>query len=294
VILFKGDGHFSPIGGYNESNRMCLVMDVARFKYPAYWVSIDLLWESLHPKDEFTNKSRGYVILSKGNPKYFKLCLSQLSLNSMSWRRLADILFQQLPEELSRLRNKASTSQVIDTIIDLIPDEYSSIVEDRLKLFIHPYQQEMSNGPSDSLDENLKRYLKGLDSLLEQISSTALYGFVSNSFGIKQKIERIDSQSACGSPVVGEGQLPPLSRSKSVDVNIQSIRKTIHDSSSVNDFAAFLTIFLFALFNLFPENTLDDRVLSELKALVDEKNLSDPLLTEVRLIKDQILAFMEC
>jgi hypothetical protein len=54
-----GDGHFSPVGGFNESNRMVLIMDVARFKYPAYWVSIDLLWESLHPKDESTNKSRG-------------------------------------------------------------------------------------------------------------------------------------------------------------------------------------------------------------------------------------------
>jgi hypothetical protein len=288
---------------------MCLVMDVARFKYPAYWVSLDLLWESMHPKDEFTNKSRGYVILSKGNPKYLKLCLSQLSLNSLSWNRLSDILFLKLPEELSRLRNAASMSQVIGTIIDLIPDEYSSIVEDRLKLFIHPCHQNISGGTSHTCDDHLKLYLEGLDNLLQQISSTALYKLVWNSFGIKKKIERIDSQTSCGftsfhSRQGSEVSRPDslsrsqsmehsLSRSKSME-HIQSIRKSLSVTSPVNDFSAFLTIFLFALFNLFPEDKLDDRVLSELKALVEEKNLSDPLLTEVGLVKDQILAFMEC
>jgi len=31
-----GDGHFSPIGGYNKKNDLVLIMDVARFKYPPH------------------------------------------------------------------------------------------------------------------------------------------------------------------------------------------------------------------------------------------------------------------
>ncbi|KAI8619249.1 PCS-1 protein, partial [Chytriomyces sp. MP71] len=58
-----GMGHFSPIGGYNESTNQVLVFDVARFKYSAYWVSADLLWESMLPIDESTGKSRGYCLL---------------------------------------------------------------------------------------------------------------------------------------------------------------------------------------------------------------------------------------
>lgn len=268
-------------------------MDVARFKYPAYWVSLDLLWESLHPKDMSTNESRGYVILSKG-PKYLKLAFSQLSLNTLSWHRLADILFQQMPDEISGLCNKASASQVIGTIIDLIPDEYSSIVEDRLKLFIYP-TQELSPGSTESFDETLNIYLQGLDRLLEQVSSTKLYNLVWNSFGMKKKIQRIDSQVSIRSSCC-EGASLALSRSQSIpsDINIQMIRKSIHGSSPVNDFSAFLTIFLFALFDSFPQHKMDDRVLAELKALVEEKSLSDPLLSEVRLIKDQITALMEC
>jgi hypothetical protein len=241
----------------------------------------------------------GYVILSKGNPKYLKSAFSQLSLNYASWHKLADILFQQMPEELTRLCNKASVSQVISTVVDLIPDEYRSIVEDRLGLFIPPYAQVSPEAP-ENLDENLKVYLKGLDSLLEQISSTTLYNLVWNSIGVKKKIERIDSQTCIDalllqSPILSQELCHSRSHSFSSphNANLLMFRKSFHAASPVNDFAAFLTIFLFALFNLFPEDKMDLRLLAELKSLVNEKNLSDPLLTEVILIKDQILAFMK-
>ena len=308
MLINPGDGHFSPIGGFNESNRMVLVMDVARFKYPAYWVSIDLLWESLHPKDESTNKSRGeiiirfnllgYIILTKGNPRYLKSAYSQLSINFISWPRLANILFQELPETLSN--RKASASQVIETIIDLLPDEYSSIVGDRLGLFIPPYAERCPNN-FHTLDEKLNSYLKGLDNLLAQIASTKLYHLVLNSFGMKKKLERIDSQVGNESDFF---QIPKLLDALEIHNSpvpnsprmIGSLRRSISNShtSQVNDFVAFMTIFLFALFSLFPDDRIDDDALAELKLLVNDTQLPDPLLTEVRLIKDQILSFMEC
>lgn len=63
-----GIGHFSPIAGYHRQRRMVLVLDVARFKYPSYWVPIDMLWRSMEPIDPDTNKARGYFLLSRPRP----------------------------------------------------------------------------------------------------------------------------------------------------------------------------------------------------------------------------------
>jgi glutathione gamma-glutamylcysteinyltransferase len=39
VLDQTGDGHFSPIGGYHAPSDSVLILDVARFKYPPYWVT---------------------------------------------------------------------------------------------------------------------------------------------------------------------------------------------------------------------------------------------------------------
>jgi glutathione gamma-glutamylcysteinyltransferase len=59
-----GDGHFSPVGGYHKGKDLVLIMDVARFKYPPYWVPLDILWESMAVNDASTNLPRGYFIFS--------------------------------------------------------------------------------------------------------------------------------------------------------------------------------------------------------------------------------------
>jgi len=60
-----GVGHFSPIGGYHEASGKVLVLDVARFKYPSYWVESELLWRAMDPIDTDTGLSRGYHMLTK-------------------------------------------------------------------------------------------------------------------------------------------------------------------------------------------------------------------------------------
>jgi len=59
-----GDGHFSPIGAYNETEDKVLVLDVARFKYAPYWVSVTDLYRSMQEKDVVTKKPRGWFRLS--------------------------------------------------------------------------------------------------------------------------------------------------------------------------------------------------------------------------------------
>jgi len=67
ILGQTGGGHFSPIGGYAEQDDKVLVLDVARFKYPTYWVSVSTLWKSLHKADSISGKPRGFVILSRAS-----------------------------------------------------------------------------------------------------------------------------------------------------------------------------------------------------------------------------------
>ncbi len=65
VLGQTGDGHFSPIGGYNVQEDMVLVFDVARFKYPPHWVKLPLLVEAMCTKDASNGRTRGYAVMSR-------------------------------------------------------------------------------------------------------------------------------------------------------------------------------------------------------------------------------------
>jgi glutathione gamma-glutamylcysteinyltransferase len=58
-----GDGHFSPLAAYHEASDKVLLLDVARFKYAPYWVTIQDLYDSMAPLDPVTQKSRGWFLL---------------------------------------------------------------------------------------------------------------------------------------------------------------------------------------------------------------------------------------
>ncbi|XP_027052947.1 glutathione gamma-glutamylcysteinyltransferase-like [Pocillopora damicornis] len=58
-----GDGHFSPVAAMDKESKSVLMFDTARFKYPPYWVPMEVLFQSMLPLDSVTGKSRGYVVL---------------------------------------------------------------------------------------------------------------------------------------------------------------------------------------------------------------------------------------
>jgi len=64
-----GTGHFSPIAGYHAASDHALVLDVARFKYPSYWVPVEKLWEAMKFVDEDTGMSRGYTVVKEARVK---------------------------------------------------------------------------------------------------------------------------------------------------------------------------------------------------------------------------------
>jgi len=64
----SGDGHFSPIGGYDAASEMVLILDVARFKYPPHWAPLHDVWNAMCALDTSTGLPRGYALLSRYEP----------------------------------------------------------------------------------------------------------------------------------------------------------------------------------------------------------------------------------
>lgn len=65
VLGQTGTGHYSPIGAYHREADMVLVLDVARFKYPPYWVPVAEMWEAMRTVDPESHRSRGFFIMSR-------------------------------------------------------------------------------------------------------------------------------------------------------------------------------------------------------------------------------------
>ena len=59
-----GDGHWSPVGAYEEMTDMVLILDQARFKYNAHWVPLESLYHAMDTIDIATGKKRGFFELS--------------------------------------------------------------------------------------------------------------------------------------------------------------------------------------------------------------------------------------
>jgi glutathione gamma-glutamylcysteinyltransferase len=65
VLGQTGHGHFSPIGGFEPQRDLVLVLDVARFKYPAHWVPATALWQAMRTQDPATGRQRGWLELQR-------------------------------------------------------------------------------------------------------------------------------------------------------------------------------------------------------------------------------------
>lgn len=57
----KGGGHHSPLTAYDEQTDSFLILDVARYKYPAFWVKAETLWKAINTK--VGDASRGFIVI---------------------------------------------------------------------------------------------------------------------------------------------------------------------------------------------------------------------------------------
>lgn len=68
VLQQTGDGHFSTVAAYDAETDSALVLDVARFKYPPYWVKVQELYDAMLPADPVTKESRGWSLWQRAGP----------------------------------------------------------------------------------------------------------------------------------------------------------------------------------------------------------------------------------
>ena len=59
-----GDGHISPIGAYDEDTDSVLILDVAKYKYPPVWISVQKMHDAMMLTDSGSNRSRGFIRVS--------------------------------------------------------------------------------------------------------------------------------------------------------------------------------------------------------------------------------------
>lgn len=59
----RDGGHFSPLAAYHVPTHSLLVLDVARYKYPPFWVDADLLWAAMATPDSSSGQHRGYILV---------------------------------------------------------------------------------------------------------------------------------------------------------------------------------------------------------------------------------------
>lgn len=276
---------------------------MARFKYPTYWVDVDLLWESMLPVDTTTNMSRGYAKLSKGKEQCTK-CYSQLNVDAQSWKGLHDLLYKQIPKEVEDLSPSATAKEFFTKIISLIPTDYESVVENRTLMFT---ENEGSLRPES--DEAIRQYVAGVGTLLLEVSKLDIYRYVDRVFQKRKAViaEPSDSPIAIvGTPLTSAVlQRPSLSflnksqRSRMLSFTSQnssrfSIVEMIPVREGVDNQSAFLTIFLLAFLSFCPSifKTLKNTDLSvKIEILV---NICNPdVLREISLLRNQIEALNE-
>jgi len=62
--------HWSPLAAYHQASDRFLVLDVARFRYPPYWVKAEDLFRAMNTQDPDSGKSRGWLVVkpARGAP----------------------------------------------------------------------------------------------------------------------------------------------------------------------------------------------------------------------------------
>ncbi|ORY77322.1 Phytochelatin synthase-domain-containing protein [Protomyces lactucae-debilis] len=129
-----GEGHFSPLAAYcrdADGQAWCLVLDVARFKYCSYWVTLESLFEAICTKDPETGRARGYCLLSKSTGAsnscqavdFREPAIVHISLDKNQARQLFSIPGLAASRTVRELKGKAADLKAFSGCISLVPLE---------------------------------------------------------------------------------------------------------------------------------------------------------------------------
>ncbi|KAJ3412999.1 hypothetical protein HDV05_008650 [Chytridiales sp. JEL 0842] len=188
-----GDGHFSPIGAFHADEDKVLVLDVARFKYPSYFVSVEQLYEALKPIDKETGLSRGYFLLRK--PSYASIpsttssststsTITSTSLETTSlricklhppppthtWPPLTHLLSTQLPTAFAKLSKSATIKQTLQAFISTLPKRDPSTL-----ISLRSPGVDLASAPSSETDSPSEIHRKTKAMLLKALRASKLH-----------------------------------------------------------------------------------------------------------------------
>jgi hypothetical protein len=60
----QGGGHFSPLGAWHAADHRWLVLEVARYRREAAWVTAAALWQAMATTDPVSGLARGVLLIS--------------------------------------------------------------------------------------------------------------------------------------------------------------------------------------------------------------------------------------
>ncbi|KAL0483107.1 glutathione gamma-glutamylcysteinyltransferase [Acrasis kona] len=120
-----GDGHYSPIGGYNKKHDSVLLMDVARFKYPSYWVPVETLYDAMSGIDVDTGRSRGYFTITSNSSQEGSRLYKLFSSNKVGWRQLTLMMLAQV---LPNLHNLDSLNSLVYSLFEDTPHDIQDVL----------------------------------------------------------------------------------------------------------------------------------------------------------------------
>lgn len=112
-----GDGHYSPVGGYHEESNKILILDVARFKYPPHWVSVETIVKAMAEIDPTTQKPRGYFIMSANDQHISKVL--RITAPRSRWTQIASTYVFQMQSQF-KIKPPKSTFEYISTSLNSI------------------------------------------------------------------------------------------------------------------------------------------------------------------------------
>jgi glutathione gamma-glutamylcysteinyltransferase len=172
VLLQTGTGHFSPIGGYYPEEDLVLILDVARFKYPPHWVPLELLYKAMQTVDVSTNKTRGYLLVSKSSTLFHTSLFCRVNVNQSNWKEFIDDYVEKMKTILKQ-----------ENVKELIK-EYVSIMEPVIIDIIRPIDAHFKEKELSCDDTaQSKEHLRLLEQFYDQVKQTSVYQMIAEERG---------------------------------------------------------------------------------------------------------------
>ena len=188
-----GDGHWSPVGGYDEDSDMVLILDQARFKYSSHWVPLPKLFEAMDTVDVDTKKKRGFfelTVMDKDNGP--PLAAHALSIGfCCSFTKVRDVI-KKLPEKTRQVFLESGND--ITKTIQFVADQLEPYLQNKWLLggccktrdghasCCEIVQGKVLTPPPLSMSKYVKLSMEAEeDQLLTEIISTRTYELLSKS-----------------------------------------------------------------------------------------------------------------